>query len=110
MGEFHYLGDGPFDLGEGFSFRFASWAPDREIPENAERYKDVPDVERICIILKCAHGIEGVVHLDRGEIYKQIFGEREWWTVEREEPLTISPSVQTGCCHGFIREGRWVPA
>lgn len=34
------------------------------------------------------------------------------WTVEQLDPLTISPSVLCGTCgnHGFIREGRWVPA
>jgi hypothetical protein len=101
----------PFDLGGGFSFRFADWAPDRNIPANNVRYHDVPDVERICIILKCPHGKDGVVHLDRGEIYKNIFGDRPWWwTVEQEEPLTISPSIATGCCHGFIRDGKWVDA
>lgn len=106
----HYPGNGPFDLGSGFSFTFADWAPDREIPANNERYKDIPDVERICIILTCQHGKQGVVHLDRGEIYKEVFGDRPWWTVEQEEPLTLSPSIDTGCCHGFIRNGKWEPA
>jgi hypothetical protein len=34
------------------------------------------------------------------------------WTVEKAEPLTISPSLLCRACghHGFIREGRWVPA
>lgn len=36
------------------------------------------------------------------------------WEVESLEPLTLSPSLrceQPGCNdHGFIREGRWVPA
>lgn len=34
------------------------------------------------------------------------------WVVEQEEPLTLSPSVLCRTCgnHGFIREGRWVPA
>jgi hypothetical protein len=79
----------PFDLGNGFSFRFASWAPDREIPANSERYRGIPDADRICIILSCRHGKESTVHLDRGEAYKEIFGDREWWTVLQEEPLTL---------------------
>lgn len=34
------------------------------------------------------------------------------WTVEQLDPLTISPSVLCRACgnHGFIRDGRWVPA
>jgi hypothetical protein len=40
--------------------------------------------------------------------------EGETWTVERLEPLTLSPSLhcaaENGGCgaHGFIREGRWL--
>lgn len=38
----------------------------------------------------------------------------EWptWEVQQWEPLTITPSVlcRTCGCHGWIREGRWVPA
>lgn len=34
------------------------------------------------------------------------------WTLESWEPLTVSPSLLCmGCgAHGFIREGKWVPA
>ena len=34
------------------------------------------------------------------------------WVVEKEEPLTLSPSVLCKTCghHGYISEGRWVPA
>lgn len=34
------------------------------------------------------------------------------WQLVTAEPLTINPSVLCGTCglHGFIREGRWVPA
>ncbi len=37
---------------------------------------------------------------------------RPSWVVEQEEPLTLSPSVLCTTCghHGFIREGKWVPA
>lgn len=37
---------------------------------------------------------------------------RPKWTVESWDPLTISPSVHnTGCgLHGFIRDGKWIPA
>jgi len=38
--------------------------------------------------------------------------EHPFWTVEIDDPLTLSPSlllVDEGL-HGFIREGKWVPA
>jgi hypothetical protein len=37
---------------------------------------------------------------------------RPSWVVESEEPLTLSPSVLCTTCghHGFIRDGKWVPA
>lgn len=44
----------------------------------------------------------------------QAFPNRELWTLESLSPLTISPSLQCGCpgCshHGFIRDGKWIPA
>jgi hypothetical protein len=34
------------------------------------------------------------------------------WSVESWDPLTLSPSLACRSCshHGFIRNGRWVPA
>lgn len=34
------------------------------------------------------------------------------WDVLGEEPLTLAPSLACGTCghHGFIRDGKWVPA
>lgn len=34
------------------------------------------------------------------------------WKVERDEPLTLSPSVLCRACgdHGFVRSGKWVRA
>lgn len=34
------------------------------------------------------------------------------WTVESWEPLTLSPSLLCRACgnHGFVRQGKWVPA
>lgn len=42
----------------------------------------------------------------------------EWWAggptweVLKQDPLTLSPSLACRSCghHGFIRDGRWVPA
>jgi len=34
------------------------------------------------------------------------------WKLESRDPITISPSVSYTCCgtHGFLRDGKWVPA
>ena len=34
------------------------------------------------------------------------------WTLVSEKPLTLSPSLLCPMCghHGFVRDGRWVPA
>jgi hypothetical protein len=34
------------------------------------------------------------------------------WKVEQRDPLTLSPSVKCRSCgnHGFVRNGKWVPA
>jgi hypothetical protein len=34
------------------------------------------------------------------------------WTVESVDPLTLSPSLLCRACghHGFVKQGRWVPA
>lgn len=45
------------------------------------------------------------------------FSQYARWQVISERPLTLSPSIsqksgpnKTECLHGFIQEGRWVPA
>jgi hypothetical protein len=57
-----------------------------------------------------------VEHLDgdgqpcrNGWIY---FGPPDGWTLESEDPPTISPSVLCTACgdHGFVRQGRWLRA
>lgn len=106
-----YRGHGPFDLGDGFSFRFTSWSPDREIPANNEKFQDVPDIERFGLILTCKHGREGSLIFYHGEPYDSMKfgGDHDRWNVLQAEPLTLDPSVQTGCCHGHIVDGKWVP-
>ena len=37
---------------------------------------------------------------------------RDVWTMESEEPLSLTPSLLCTTCgeHGFVRDGKWVPA
>ena len=49
-----------------------------------------------------------------GEWAREHMPNRTRWTVESWEPLTLSPSLRClaeGCGdHGFIKQGKWVPA
>lgn len=104
------------DLGNGYYLKYFRWAPDRKLNP---QYDDVPDVPKCGAHISCPHGNVGAVtFIIPGH---RVFESREKsWTVESWEPLTISPSIQfmdykdgqhvPGCCHGFIREGRWVSA
>jgi hypothetical protein len=98
------------DLGSGYSAYWIGWHPDRSIPANNERYKDIPDIPHAVLMVECPHGKAGL-RVDRPEIRK-VFPDGPFWTIESEVPLTLSPSIlRTNCgCHGFIRQGKWVPA
>lgn len=92
------------DLGKGFSIKFTGWKPDRELNP---KYKDTKDEPRMGAILTCRHGVEGSILFDN-EVSREFFTEQERWLVTSWEPLTMEPSIDTGCCHGFIRYGEWV--
>lgn len=53
---------------------------------------------------------EGYVRFDVPGQSREPNGPR--WQVESTEPLTLAPSLLCRACdhHGFVREGRWVPA
>jgi hypothetical protein len=40
------------------------------------------------------------------------FGSRAVWTIEQQDPLTLSPSIQCECGgqHGHVQNRKWVPA
>lgn len=100
------------DLGHGHSLTWLSWAPDRSLNP---QYKHLPDVERYGAIIRHPAKKPGVcggcaaIHFD-GPVQREL-GEKVTWKIESWEPLTLSPSLLCACGdHGFIREGRWVPA
>lgn len=95
------------DLGQGFSLRYVSWDPDRKLNP---QYRHLFSVAKFGAIVTCRHGVEGVVNFDHGPQYAALFPNADVWTVESWEPLTLKPSIQTGCCHGHIREGKWEDA
>jgi hypothetical protein len=108
------------DLGHGHELRFARWSPDRDLNP---QYADLPDVEKCTAIIRhtlladdaqqfCQERgyCEAAANLD-SEVTRQIFPESALWQVASWEPLTLSPSLLCHCGdHGFIQQGRWVPA
>ncbi len=106
--------EGNIDLGDGHSIRFMSWKPDRTITGNAERYKNIRDVERaggiITHVMPDGKLCEGSIWFDLPEV-RDTFPGHSYWQVESWEPLTLSPSFLCHCGdHGFIKQGKWVRA
>jgi hypothetical protein len=93
------------DLGGGYYFQFTSWKPDRKLNP---KYSHLPDVPKFGGILTCPH-TSGYVTFDTITA-KELFPKNARWKVLSLEPLTLEPSIQTGCCHGYIREGKWISA
>lgn len=104
------------DLGHGHFMRFVRWAPD-DLPANRERFGyPLPDVARAGLILRHprpngAGECEAAIHFDLPELRAHV-PTRGRWQVQAWDPLTLSPSLLCTACgdHGFIREGKWVPA
>lgn len=101
------------DLGDGHSFEWLSWSPDRELNP---QYAGIPDDPKIGAIVyhTSQDGKEcvGAIRFDT-PVHRQIRAAggtvpMSVWTVESWEPLTLSPSLHCRCGdHGWIKEGKW---
>jgi len=104
---------GPIDIGHGHTVRFTSWHPDRELnPQSA----DIPDVEIFGLIDDHAKPdgtpcIGGCIVFD-GDVARRVDPDGARWTLVSLDPLTVTPSLLCLTCtdHGFITNGKWVPA
>ncbi|TCO57128.1 DUF6527 family protein [Actinocrispum wychmicini] len=101
------------DIGHGHAIRFLSFAPDRELNP---QYKNIPDCDKAMVHVAHprADGQPGMCAsaATLATAPAVLTGNGPTWQVESWEPLTLSPSLFCRTCgdHGFIREGRWVPA
>lgn len=118
------------DLGSGVKLYWTCWAPNRKLNP---QYEGLPDVERYGGILEHptpnldARGWEGETPgrccgglTFRGPVWEELLRRAQAagkpfnttaWDVVSWEPLTISPSFLCHCgFHGWIQNGRWVPA
>lgn len=101
----------PMDLGHGVRAGFVQWSPDRELNP---QYDGIPDVEKFGLIYTHAGRLgpcEGSITF-AGDVASTLVPKRPTWEVQCWEPLTLWPSLLCRRCghHGFVREGKWVPA
>lgn len=102
----------PIDLGHGHTAEWCGWYPDRELNPH---YADLPDVDKWGLSIHhttpSGQPCAGFITLD-GDVQRRVEPNRpNRWTVENWDPLTLSPSLLCSCGdHGFIRDGRWIPA
>jgi len=87
------------DLGRGVTITYTRWGAHDKVGllEEHKRPDGTP--------------CEGGVLFDLPGV-REAFPDRALWQVESWDPLTLSPSLLCRRCghHGWIREGRWVPA
>lgn len=123
------------DLGSGFFYSFFQWAPDRELNP---QYEGIPDIPKAGImiwrVMEREPGMrpyDAEEDPDEGHVWtavaapwfdteetRLIPGAKTAWELHSLDPLHIEPSIQmydrkTGkvpTFHGWIRDGRWVPA
>jgi hypothetical protein len=100
---------GDIDLGNGFHMRYFGWFPNRELNP---QYKDTPDIERAGVtIFKDGICVAGIT-FDTPETEVVFKDDEHRWQVVSYDPLTVTPSIRnpnTGL-HGFITNGKWIPA
>lgn len=99
------------DLGHDHELRFTSWKPDRKLNP---QYDGIADVELFGATVKhrTPDGDEcwGSITFE-GETQDRIAPNVPKWQVTSWEPLTVTPSLLCHCGdHGFITDGKWVPA
>lgn len=103
------MGGEVIDLGHGHTLRFTSWSPDRELNP---QYAGIPDIPKIGAIVDSGNGCQCAVYFDLPGVCEVLGPGLSVWQVESWDPLTLSPSLLCRLCndHGFIKQGRWIPA
>jgi hypothetical protein len=99
------------DLGDGFSWTFFVWSPDRDLNP---QYKDVPDIDPAGVLIWRDGEVVAGPWFDLPAVRQRHQG--PVWQVVSLDPLHLEPSIQmydnqgAPSFHGFIRDGRWVAA
>lgn len=100
------------DLGDGRTMKWVTFEGEHVMAaiEEHPRARDVA-LQNGAIALK-GEPCSGMMYLDVPELLEGWKGKVQTWTVQQWNPPTLSPSVLCTFCgnHGFIRDGKWVPA
>lgn len=88
------------DLGHGVLIEWMAWA-------DHDRVGFIETHNRPDGLGRCS----GSVMFDLPGV-REAFPNDPVWSVESLDPLTLAPSIRCRTCghHGFVRQGRWVPA
>lgn len=98
------------DLGHGVYMRWVEWTPDRALnPHLADLEDETPTGFIVGHVHDDGAVCEGLVPFDTPANRRE---GRNVWQVHSLDPLHVEPSILRRECglHGFVREGRWVPA
>lgn len=119
MEENEYMSSYDIDLGSNHYLTYFSWEPDRDLNPQYDGIGDEPKAGAT-IYHKKPDGSDcaGAVNFDTPNMQKlSAVGvaaghpARVMWKVLSWDPLTLDPSIACSCGdHGYIREGKWVPA
>lgn len=99
------------DLGYGFSYTFFVWSPDRELNP---QYAGIPDIDPAGVLIWRGETVVAGPWFDMPAVRRVHKG--PVWQLVSLNPLHIEPSIQmydppnVPSYHGFIRDGRWIPA
>lgn len=112
-----FMEDPPdLDLGDDHKLWFTAFSPDRKLNP---QYDGIPDCEKMGAVVshinkdtgaQCWSGINLRTPEMEELLRRGFYKESHVWSVDKWEPLTLSPSLLCKLCgdHGFIREGKWV--
>jgi hypothetical protein len=99
--------EAPQDIGHGVVIEFYVW------PHTDPNHQDKP----VGLVEAHPRGdnpterCSGTIRFDTPEAHAAYQYPGAFWQVQSWDPLTVSPSLLCSCGnHGFIREGKWVPA
>lgn len=107
-----HLPDDAVDLGHDHWYAWVQWAPDRDLNP---QHDGIPDEPRAGVsvghLTPEGEPCESYASM-RTPVTERIDPEAPKWDLIQVEPLTLSPSLLCRLCgdHGFVREGKWVPA
>jgi hypothetical protein len=100
------------ELGNDHELWFCYWGPDLSLnPDLIVISEHLPAKLSAIMKHKLPDGewCEGVITFDLP--LARTYFSPPYWKVECWDPLTLSPSLKCACGdHGFVQQGRWVPA